>query len=99
MINGMLKGEITSRRMMPAEQSGKGYCAVLTVKVKGWVDGQATEDYIVAYMPEFLRRRMDFFMKDTTKYCVIIFETMAAIPSDQPNGKPYIAVKAARIEA
>lgn len=99
MINGTIRGEIVSRADWRRDQDAKLYCGCLVVAVSGWVDGQQKRVEYPVYLPKFMERRVDFFFKDTTKWCTVVFEDMQIVESNASPGTFKIALRANRIES
>lgn len=99
MINGTIKGKIIGRREFEKVVERSGYCARIDIEVEGWTAGEKTRQAYAVYFPEFMRRRMDYFMKDSVKYCTIVFEAITIVPAVKDGNEAYIVLIANRIEA
>lgn len=99
MINGTMKCTILDKVVFDPVAHNSAYCARFDVLVLGYTDGQKTETNIQVYFPEFMRKRMDYFLRPETKYCVIVFDTISVVVSPTNANVPVIAMRANRIEA
>jgi len=99
MINGTIKCTITRKEKFEFDVHKKGYCARFDVMVTGYTAGEKTEQFYAVYFPEFMRKRMDYFFKPETKYCVIVFETITIVQSQTGKQDAYVVLIANRIEA
>lgn len=98
MINGTIKCTITRKEAFEPNLNQRGYCARMDVMVMGWTAGEKVEQFYAVYFPEFMRRRMEHFLKPETKYCVIVFDAITVVQSQSGKQDAYIVLIANRIE-
>lgn len=98
MIAGVIKGMIEGKSDYRGNEDSD-YCGLLVVNVQTWADGQNHEQKIAVYVPKFMHRKMDFFMRESTKFVTVAFDHMSVIPSAKSPGTFVIAVKANQLSA
>lgn len=99
MLNGTIRGEIVGRSDWRGQTDSALYCGCIVLRAEGYVDGQKKSVDYPVYLPKFMERRVDFFFKETTKWCTVVFEDMQILESQKEPGKFVIALRANRIES
>lgn len=97
MINGMVKGQIVTRKDW-REIADSPYCAMFVIEEQNYIDGEkVTQDFVV-YVPKFMEKRIEFFLKDSTRFMTVAFNYMSVVESAKTPGHKLIAVRATQIE-
>lgn len=98
MINGTLSGKIVFRETYDKNPHGRQYCGRIDISLQSWVAGERSEVVHAVYFPEFMRKRLEYFMGDKVKYCTVVFDNIVAVPQQGADKPAYVALMANRIE-